>query len=47
MVSRNKRENETKTNRTTILETDEVMSFDKDKEVEQHITGLEKQARKS
>ena len=39
--------NETKTNRTTILKTDEVMSFDKDKEVEQHINGLEKQARKS
>lgn len=41
MVSKNKRterENETETNRTTILKTDEVMLSNKDKEIKQHIT---------
>lgn len=35
--AKEQRENETKTNRTTILKTDEVMSFDKDREVKQHL----------
>jgi len=41
VVSKNKRterENETETNRTTILKTDEVMLSNKDKEIKQHIT---------
>lgn len=40
MVSKSKeqRENETKTNRITILKTDEVMLYNKDKEMKQRIT---------